>query len=252
MKLITLNTWGGRLKEKFEVFFKRCPGIDIWFFQEVYNSKKEDDFVNIGGYNKPDFSFHDTISKHLDSHTKHFCQVFKGIYGLSTFIKPEIKIIGSGEMFIAKGDWYGGDHQDHQDHHRKLQWFEINLGKKNVLLMNVHLTHRPEGKKDSAKRLLQSDMIIKFMNMFDCPKILAGDFNLLPDTESIKMIEETGMRNLIKEYGITSTRTEIYKNPYRYADYVFVSPEITVKEFKVLPDSVSDHSPVYLDFEVSV
>jgi len=250
MKLITLNTWGGRLKDRFETFFTRNQNIDIWLFQEVYNSTKEEDFVTIGGYDKPDFSLHNRISHHLPSHKNNFCQVFQGIYGLSTFLTSEMEIISSGEMFIAKGDWHGGEYDGTGDHHRKLQWFEIKHNGKPFLLMNVHLTHRPEGKKDSPKRLLQSDMIIRFMNMFDCPKILAGDFNLLPDTESIKMIEAAGLRNLIKEYGITSTRTQIYKKEHRFADYVFISPEIKVKEFKVLPDEVSDHSPVYIDFEI--
>jgi endonuclease/exonuclease/phosphatase family metal-dependent hydrolase len=93
-------------------------------------------------------------------------------------------------------------------------------------------------------------MIVNFMNLFDCPKILMGDFNLLPDTESIKIIEAAGLRNLIKEFGITETRTELYKKKLRFADYAFVSPEIKVKDFKVLPDVVSDHSPQYLDFEI--
>lgn len=121
---------------------------------------------------------------------------------------------------------------------------------KKVLIVNVHLTHRPEGKSDSEKRFKQSKIIIDFLGMFDCPKILVGDFNLLPDTESIAMIERAGMRNLIKEYNVTSTRTELYKKPLQFADYIFVSPEINVREFKVLPDVVSDHAPLYLDFEI--
>ena len=64
------------------------------------------------------------------------------------------------------------------------------------------------------------------------------------------MIEATGMRNLIKEYNITSTRTSFYKKPVRFADFVFVSKDIKVNDFKVLPDEVSDHAPLFLDFEV--
>ena len=211
---------------------------------------KEEEFITVEGYEKPDFSLNETLSGYLNLHKSHFCQVFRGIYGISTFFKSDMHIIGSGEILIAKGDWHGGDYDGQGDHHRKLQWFEIRHGEKSFLLMNVHLTHRPEGKKDSPKRLLQSDLIVRFMNMFDCPKILIGDFNLLPDTESIALIEKAGMRNLIKEFGVTSTRTEIYKKPYRFADYAFVSPDVKVTEFRVLPDVVSDHSPLYLEFEI--
>ncbi len=103
---------------------------------------------------------------------------------------------------------------------------------------------------DSDKRINQSKVILDFMSMFDCPKILAGDFNLLLDTESIRMLEAGGMRNLIKEYDIKSTRTELYKKDIKFADYIFISPEIKVKDFKVLQDVVSDHSPLYLEFDV--
>ena len=56
------------------------------------------------------------------------------------------------------------------------------------------------------------------------------------------------MRNLIAEFGITSTRSSLYTKPLRFADYMFVSNGIEVKDFKVLPDEVSDHLALYLEF----
>lgn len=236
------------MKDGIEDFLNREKDADAWFFQEVYNSNKEEQYL--GGGLKPHFSLYEAISKRLSSHRGHFCDVFQGIYGISTFFKPDVCIKSSGEMLLAKGDWHGGEYDGQGDHNRKLQWFEISLGGKNLLLMNTHLTHRPEGKRDSPKRILQSDMLIRFMKMFDCPKVLAGDFNLSPDTESIQMIEAAGMRNLIKEFRIASTRTSIYEKPNRFADYIFVSKDIKVNDFKVFPDEISDHSPLFLDFEV--
>lgn len=249
MKLITLNTWGGKMSNKFGSFFNKYSDTDIWFFQEVYNSNKEEDYTIVPGYNT-DFSFYNTLKRHLNSHKSHFCQVLKDFYGISAFFRPNIEVVEKGEILVARGNWENMRGSSEQDHHRKLQWFEILINRKKVLLMNVHLTHRPEGKLDSDKRLYQSDMIVNFMKMFDCPKILVGDFNLLPDTESIKKIEVTGMRNLIKEYGITSTRTDIYKKSIKFADYVFISPEVKVKNIKVLPDVISDHSPIFLEFDI--
>jgi endonuclease/exonuclease/phosphatase family metal-dependent hydrolase len=64
------------------------------------------------------------------------------------------------------------------------------------------------------------------------------------------MIEEKlGCIDLIKKYGITSTRTSLYLKPIKFADYVFVSKGIDVIDFKVLPDEVSDHAPLLLDFK---
>ena len=55
------------------------------------------------------------------------------------------------------------------------------------------------------------------------------------------------MKNLIKEYNIQSTRTSLYEKSEKFADYVFVSPEIVVKDFKLLPDEVSDHLALFLE-----
>jgi endonuclease/exonuclease/phosphatase family metal-dependent hydrolase len=250
MKLVTLNLWGGRMKETFNEFFENYKDVGIWCFQEVYKefyTAPEEDQID---RSEVDFSLFDNLKKYLDLHLGDFCQVLKGVYGIATFIHKDIRIIEKGEILIAKGDYEDVSDLHNRDHHRKLLWMEIEIKGKKLLIANAHFTHRPEGKGDHDKRLNQSKIIVDFLKMFDCPKILAGDFNLLPDTQSIKMIEYSGMRNLVKEYGITSTRTDVYKKPLKFADYVFVSSDIEVKDFKVLPDVVSDHYPLMLDFDL--
>ncbi len=79
--------------------------------------------------------------------------------------------------------------------------------------------------------------------------ILCGDFNLLPETESLQLFERAGLRNLIKEYGITSTRTSFYNKPVPYADYAFITNGVNLIDFKVLPEEVSDHAPLYIEID---
>ena len=78
--------------------------------------------------------------------------------------------------------------------------------------------------------------------------MLCGDFNLRPDTESIRMIEKE-MINLVTKHNVTSTRTSLYKKTERFADFVFLSHNVKEIDFKVLPDEVSDHSPLFVEFE---
>ena len=104
------------------------------------------------------------------------------------------------------------------------------------------------GKEDNPDRLQQSANIVRFIRTLKTPIIFCGDFNLLPDSESIKILEDAGLKNLIREYGVTSTRTSFYKKPGKFADYAFVSKEVIVKDFKVLPDEVSDHAPLLIEF----
>ena len=76
-----------------------------------------------------------------------------------------------------------------------------------------------------------------------------GDFNLRPDTRSIGLFDEH-LSNLIRKYNIKSTRTSYCPYPIRHADYVFVNDWVKVKSFEVLPDEVSDHNPLMLDFNL--
>jgi endonuclease/exonuclease/phosphatase family metal-dependent hydrolase len=103
------------------------------------------------------------------------------------------------------------------------------------------------GKTDSLERIARSQKIREFMDTVRAPKILCGDFNLRPDTESVKILE-MGMSNLIQMNNIVSTRTPLYEKDEKFANYIFTSPEITVVSFKVLNDEVSDHSPLLLEF----
>ncbi len=253
MKLTTLNLWGGRVK-KLEEFFDVHRDIDIWCFQEIFHgaNKLSESNVRVPGL-EPDLDLFKTLQSHLPDYVGEFCQTFKEVYGLATFTRSKVKIIDRGETFVHRGDWETNNDAETKDHHRKIQWLELKIDGKNLLLVNAHLTHRPQGKSDSPKRLKQSGVIVDFLAMFDCPKILVGDFNLLPETESIKMIEKTGMKNLVTEHGVTSTRTELYrrfKDGPRFADYIFVSPDIKINDFKVLPDVVSDHLPLFVDFDL--
>jgi endonuclease/exonuclease/phosphatase family metal-dependent hydrolase len=246
MKLVTLNLWGGIVSKEYKKFFEKYPDIDIWCFQEVYKDvygphQLEDEPNN--------FRLYDELQKYLPSHKHEFSHFLKDAFGIASFVNKDIKIAENGEIMIARGNYEDLSNPE-RDMNRKAQWLELEVKSKKVLIVNTHFTHRPVGKRDSEKRLRQSKIIVDFLSMFDCPKILVGDFNLLPDTESINIIERSGMKNLIKEYGVTSTRTELYTKEWKFADYIFVSPEIKINDFKVLPDVVSDHSPVYLDFDI--
>ena len=79
-----------------------------------------------------------------------------------------------------------------------------------------------------------------------------GDFNLLPDTESIQMLNKE-MKNLIDIYKIKSTRPNFYDGLDKgniVCDYIFVNDKIKVNDFRVLESSSSDHLPLWLDFDI--
>ena len=106
-----------------------------------------------------------------------------------------------------------------------------------------------KGKTDAPERILQSQRIRDFMDTLKTPIVLCGDFNLRPDTESLRLIEN-GMDNLIHRYAVKSTRTSLYTKEEPFADYVLTSPSLRVNAFRVLPHVVSDHAPLFVDVTV--
>ncbi|HTH93414.1 MAG TPA: endonuclease/exonuclease/phosphatase family protein [Candidatus Paceibacterota bacterium] len=245
MRLITLNTWARRLKEPFDAFLKGHMGdTDIFCFQEVFNNYdgSTGEYIKEEGANG---NILQEITDTLSEFDQYFCPVAENVFGLAIFLKKGIEIIASGEVMLYQSN--AAD--DSGDHDRKMQWVHIKHGRKDVMIMNVH-GHWNGHADDTPNRLEQSRIINEFMDQSGMtPKILVGDFNLNPSTESIKLLEKTVI-NLNAKHDVKSTRTEHYTGDATHTDYIFVSSEILVEKFEVMPDVVSDHSPLSLQFDV--
>jgi len=240
MKLITFNTWGGRAGKPFIEFIKKYRDVDILCFQEIYEKAKE---IMEKDYPGDMFDQFSDLQGLLPEHNGFFRPALQGVYGLAIFIKKDIELLEEGEVFIHRSS---SEVVTDGHHSRNLQWIKFKLEGKLYTVINVHGLWNGKGKTDTPERIAQSNVIRDFMDKAEGEKILVGDFNLNPDTESIKILEE-GMRNLIKEYSIISTRTSLYEKPGKFADYIFTSPTIEVKDFKVMTEEVSDHAALYLE-----
>jgi endonuclease/exonuclease/phosphatase family metal-dependent hydrolase len=242
MKLITLNVWGGYLRNPLLRFIHHNRHIDFFCLQELYfnahrplTHKQKELSLNI---------FSD-IKRLLPDHEAIFKPAVENVYGIGMFIKNSIDIIGEGEINIHQKQHYPGIGHNHD---RNLQWLECKQNNKIFSILNVHGLWNGKGKKDTPERLIQSQRIRQFMDTINTPKILCGDFNLRPETESMRLLEH-GMINLITINNIRSTRTCFYTKEEKFADYILASPEIKVNEFVVMNDEVSDHAPLLIDFE---
>jgi len=255
MNIITLNTWGGRAgKEDLLAFFEKYKDTtDVFCLQEIWSAPYE----YLEGHGAGGLTIkHDDImvygmqeiSALLSEHLPYFRPTYMDNYGLMMLVKKNIPIIGEGELFVykEKGWVTAGDVGNHA---RNIQYATLDSEEGPVTIINFHGLWNGKGKTDNEDRILQSRNIVDFIGGLKGEVVLCGDFNLLPDTESIKIFEDAGLRNLIKEYGITSTRTSHYTKPGKYADYVFVSGGVKIKAFKVLPEEVSDHSALCVEIK---
>src|SRR3989344_1806502 len=115
------------------------------------------------------------------------------------------------------------------------------------IISHFHGLWNGQGKTDTPDRLEQSRKAKALLDGVDGKKVICGDFNLLPDTESLAILEG-GLVNLIKTHGITTTRSSFYQRSDRFADYTLVSPDVEVKRFEVPRVEVSDHLPMILEY----
>jgi endonuclease/exonuclease/phosphatase family metal-dependent hydrolase len=254
MKLIALNAWGGAagLSGLLE-FFDRHKEVDIFCLQEIWNGGEHMRGITAGQVVLEKFAsqLYQEIGKTLKNHHGYFRPHFHEWYGLATFVKNDLDVREEGEVFVYKEKGYVGE-DDAGNHARNIQYITLATGNSQRTVINFHglwSAKEGKGKVDTADRFLQSENILRFTKTISHPYVLCGDFNLMPDTKSLKKLEDAGMRNLITEFGIASTRSSFYKKPQRFADYVLVSNNIKVNDFKVLPDEVSDHLAMYVDFE---
>lgn len=243
MKLITLNAWGGHVEEPLLKFVFDYADVDIFCFQELYHNAEnkistEDKKVNLNLFAE--------LQRLLPEHKSFFRPVVAGCFGVGIFIKNTLEVIAEGEVIIHHNKNYPGLGPTHS---RNLQWIKFRTDSQICHVLNVHGLWNGMGKTDTPERIAQSHKIKEFVDTIKTPKILCGDFNLRPDTQSTKIIEH-GMHNLVQIHGIDSTRTSYYTKEEKFADYIFTSNDIKVNSFAVLTNEVSDHAPLLLDFDI--
>ena len=253
MKIITLNTWAGRGgKEALLEFFRAHKDtVDIFCLQEIWSAPHNHlEGMKAGGREIKNaeimvYGLQD-ISALLTDFVPYFRPQSGDHYGLLLLVRKGIEVKDEGAIYVYKDQDYVPT-GDMGNHARRIQFVTVEHNGAPLTVVNFHGIWNGMGKTDTEDRLNQSKNIIKFTEDRDGHVALCGDFNLLPETESIKLLEGAGLRNLVTESGVTSTRTSFYTKPEKFADYIFVSPELKVNDFKVLPDEVSDHAPLYIE-----
>lgn len=246
MKLITLNIWGGKVFEPLMAFFrKHGEDTDIFCLQEVFNNPpniksrvqtkvaKEDIFKDIA-----------VVLKNFNGY---MAPTQDGEESLCMFVKKDFGVQEIADHFVYR--WQNAmEGNDASTYGINIQYAKFNKSKKDYMVCNLHGHWTPNFKGDNPARLEQSQNIKKLLDDFKGAKILCGDFNVAPDTKSMEILE-TSMRNLVKEYKVTTTRSHLYTKEHKFADYILVSPEIQVKKFEVIQDVVSDHLPLLFEFD---
>jgi endonuclease/exonuclease/phosphatase family metal-dependent hydrolase len=277
-KTLQLNTWCGRsnsFAEDFMMLMQEQP--DIITLQEVLeeysNNTTRTSFnsiPNMSGwlhqnfwdeyefYYSPRVSSWPPYSIYAADHPGTTEKTTYGHWGnMVMWRRDKFSMLTATTKFIL-GTHDSFDHVDHKTIPVNIQGVVLrDKDGIDLLIGNIHGWYggRSYGKGDSEERIKQSHEIVTFLKSFQHVSgiILAGDLNIRPQTESLRIIEEEIGDNVITKFNIATTRTELYgiekRNLEPHANYVFVDNRLKTYSCVVDPgNSVSDHAPIFVRF----
>ncbi len=230
--------------------------VDICAFQEVMNGTQEECFEMYKSKNKlveiKEYNFNKFAPLFIASGIKKNGVITRDFGGKA---EQGALLLSKYEIKEHYNQFYYNEYKYEFDatYFREKEWCRsiqnaiINIDGKEIQIINVHALWNKDKIGDS-RTIMQSKFILSKIRK-DIPSIVVGDFNLLPDTESIRIINEK-MRNLINEYSIKSTRPNVVDREDGVCDYIFVNEKVKVNDFKVINNSISDHLPLILDFDI--
>lgn len=120
-----------------------------------------------------------------------------------------------------------------------------------LLVVNTHLDH-----SNDTIRGKQFDVLLKLIDSYrDCPVIMTGDFNTTPGSSVYNKVLSAGFNDASKKASSVqsgATYTE-YGAKSQILDYVFTTPEINAKVYRVCSDKFngaypSDHNAIYFRY----
>ena len=145
---------------------------------------------------------------------------------------------------------YDATYFKEEDWCRSIQNVILEVDGKEIQIINVHGIWNKD-KMGDERTIKQSEFILSRIRN-DIPVIIVGDFNLLPKTDSIKLLNNK-LINLIEKYNIKSTRPKFddgLDTGNMVCDYIFVNDKVIVNNLKVVNSNISDHLPLLLNFDI--
>ena len=265
MRIISLNAWGGRLHEAL-ISYVRQADPDVLCLQEVLRAPGAAPGWSIyrdAGLELPQrANLFDEIGAALPGHNGVFCptsrgQLFDGDttiaaeFGLATFVRKSHSIIAQGLDFVhgrfSPEGW--GDHPRPRNAHC-IRLFSHEQAS-SVTIAHMHGLRDPVGKGDTAAREEQAEALVRLIERVwpgDEGLVVCGDFNVLPDSATFRILARLGLADLVTGNGLVDTRTSYYLKEGRYADYMLVTPGLNIAKFEVVAaPEVSDHRALLLD-----
>ncbi len=247
-KFICLNLWeGGRLFDEI-VSWLREERADIIALQEVYKSsdqRLERRYRSLAELRRALGLSHYCFGPAFMDYRERVTEVGNGV--LSKF---PIKA-GRTVFYDVPYDSHFMDKEDFTQAPRNLQHARVEVGGNVINVFNTQGIWGLDG-DDNERRLNMARTIVKEIGDKE-NVVLAGDFNVREDTETVATIESR-LLNIFRGELKSSFNMRWKKNPNfatAVVDMIFVSGDLKVVQHYVPEVNVSDHRPLVAVLEVS-
>lgn len=264
MRIMSLNGWGGTLHDKLLPYLAESAPEVLCLQEVVHSPETTKDWLTYrdGDHVLPQRAnlFRDVCAA-LPDHTGIFCPAARGVlwdasqsvpsqWGLATFVHLSLPVIGQVQGFVHKSyapDGYG-DHPRSRSAHG-VRVFDHSANRP-ISITHMHGLRDLAGKMDTPARAAQARRLLDLSQDVSEPddiKVICGDFNVEPDSETLRLLHAAGFADLVASHGVSGTRTSHYKKSGRFADYMLIDPAESMRGFEVVTQpEVSDHCPLIL------
>jgi endonuclease/exonuclease/phosphatase family metal-dependent hydrolase len=259
VKNFDLYNWSENLEAQTKIFKTiEEEQADVICFQEYYTDTTEK-FNTIHKLKKLGYKYY-YFSKELSLRNT-------DEWGIATFSK--YAIIDSGKILKQK----------HKSFYGRLPYkgiyTDIKVNGKKIRIINVHLQSVHFGKDDYktitdikdnetlnekgarsllgklkkafVKRATQADELKNFLNQQNDNIILCGDFNDLPNSYTYNTISKN-LKDAFVENGFGVSSTYNGNIPFLRIDYLLTTEKITISDYNVIKNPISDHYPIVARF----
>lgn len=243
MKLMTLNAWQGRLERVLPKYLEG-QGVDFACMQEAvgYEGKS-------GGL----FTSYSRLGTCLRLDHQYFSPLYAVRYGngqlsFGNVTYSTVPFVQTNNTF-TRGSYKDNFNFGVDDYNvRAFQHVAVDVHGKKLHILNHYGHHIESHKLGDDETMRQISLIIDYIKQLDGAVILCGDFNLAPESESIKQFDAI-LQNLSVVYSLKTTLSVLtYKN--EVCDYIFVNDNVDVKDFFMDQAIISDHNALILNFEI--
>lgn len=244
MKLLSLNVWQGRLER---VLLKHLETLDMDFacMQEA---------IDLPGKSLGLVTSYQRVGKSLGLEQHFFSKLISTKLGSKSMtfgnvIYSHIPFAQTSTVFTRgeHSEKYDFDNDDYNI--RAFQHALVDVNGKKLNILNHHGHHINEHKLGDEETERQVSEILDYVKELEGAVILCGDFNLSPESQSIKSIEAS-LHNLSVANSLQTTRSTLtYKK--EVCDYIFVNDAVRVNGFKMDSTIISDHNALILDFDLA-